>query len=57
MQLLEWKFDWRFMVRGLVLDKRRGCILKVTLFNFFGILFNDFLSEEFEANCILICGP
>lgn len=28
-QLLQWKFDWRFMVRGLVLDKRRGCILKV----------------------------
>jgi hypothetical protein len=29
LQLLEWQFDWTYMVRGLVLDKKRGCILKV----------------------------
>jgi len=29
-QLLEWTFDWNYMVRGLVLDKKRGNILKVT---------------------------
>lgn len=28
-QLLEWTFDWNYMVRGLVLDKKRGNILKV----------------------------
>uniref|UniRef100_A0A2K2BPV6 Uncharacterized protein n=1 Tax=Populus trichocarpa TaxID=3694 RepID=A0A2K2BPV6_POPTR len=28
MQLLEWKFEWEYMVRGLVLDKKRGNILK-----------------------------
>ncbi|MCO5608674.1 hypothetical protein L7F22_062888 [Adiantum nelumboides] len=27
-ELLEWIFDWQYMVRGLVLDKRRGNILK-----------------------------
>lgn len=29
LQLLEWTFDWNYMVRGLVLDKKRGNILKV----------------------------
>lgn len=29
MQLLDWSFDWKYMVRGLVLDKKRGNILKV----------------------------
>lgn len=29
MQLLEWTFDWNYMVRGLVLDKKKGNILKV----------------------------
>jgi hypothetical protein len=27
-ELLDWKFDWKYMVRGLVLDKKRGSILK-----------------------------
>ncbi|CAI7749227.1 unnamed protein product [Closterium sp. NIES-54] len=30
-ELLLWNFDWRYMVRGLVLDKKRGNILKVPL--------------------------
>lgn len=30
MQLLTWEFDWKYMVRGLVLDKKRGNILKVS---------------------------
>lgn len=30
MQLLEWTFDWNYMVRGLVLDKKKGNILKVS---------------------------
>lgn len=34
MQLLEWSFDWKYMVRGLVLDKKRGNILKVFLLFF-----------------------
>lgn len=28
-ELLEWTFDWKYMVRGLVLDKKRGNILKM----------------------------
>lgn len=34
-QLLNWSFDWKYMVRGLVLDKKRGNILKVLLFFLF----------------------
>lgn len=29
MQLLSWEFDWKYMLRGLVIDKKRGNILKV----------------------------
>jgi hypothetical protein len=29
LQLLNWSFNWKYMVRGLVLDKKRGNILKV----------------------------
>ncbi|XP_043713281.1 5'-nucleotidase domain-containing protein 4-like, partial [Telopea speciosissima] len=28
-ELLDWSFDWKYMVRGLVLDKKRGNILKM----------------------------
>ncbi|VAI22474.1 unnamed protein product [Triticum turgidum subsp. durum] len=28
-ELLTWQFDWKYMVRGLVLDKKRGNILKL----------------------------
>jgi hypothetical protein len=34
MQLLTWEFDWKYMVRGLVLDKKRGSILKVIYYCF-----------------------
>ncbi|KAF9620362.1 hypothetical protein IFM89_011097 [Coptis chinensis] len=27
-ELLDWSFDWKYMVRGLVVDKKRGNILK-----------------------------
>ncbi len=29
-QILSWKFDVKYMTRGLVIDKRRGNILKVS---------------------------
>jgi hypothetical protein len=35
MQLLNWSFDWKYMVRGLVLDKKRGNILKVNSVHLF----------------------
>lgn len=38
-QLLEWSFDWKYMVRGLVLDKKRGNILKVRIVYFLHQLF------------------
>ena len=33
-QLLGWTFNWKYMVRGLVVDKKRGNILKVLINNF-----------------------
>jgi hypothetical protein len=35
MQLLNWSFDWKYIVRGLVLDKKRGNILKVNSVHLF----------------------
>ena len=30
MQVLrEWHFDWQYMMRGLIIDKKRGNMLKV----------------------------
>ncbi|XP_024374893.1 uncharacterized protein [Physcomitrium patens] len=47
-ELLEWRFDWRFMVRGLVLDKRRGCILKMDRHKYVKVAYHGFreLSRE-----------
>ncbi|VAI37259.1 unnamed protein product [Triticum turgidum subsp. durum] len=33
-ELLTWQFDWKYMVRGLVLDKKRGNILKMDRHNY-----------------------
>ncbi|XP_024394455.1 uncharacterized protein [Physcomitrium patens] len=41
-ELLQWKFDWRFMVRGLVLDKRRGCILKMDRHKYVKVAYHGF---------------
>jgi hypothetical protein len=37
LQLLSWSFDPNYMVRGLVLDKKRGNILKVKIKQMFYI--------------------
>ncbi|XP_020256281.1 5'-nucleotidase domain-containing protein 4 isoform X2 [Asparagus officinalis] len=47
-ELLEWKFDWEYMVRGLVLDKKRGNILKMDRHKYVKVAYHGFkeLSKE-----------
>ena len=49
MQVLrEWHFDWQFMVRGLIIDKKRGNMLKVDRHKYVKLAFHGFtpLSRE-----------
>uniref|UniRef100_A0A2P2K128 Cytosolic purine 5-nucleotidase n=1 Tax=Rhizophora mucronata TaxID=61149 RepID=A0A2P2K128_RHIMU len=48
-ELLEWAFDWKYMVRGLVLDKKRGNILKMDRHKYVKVAYHGFremLKEE-----------
>ncbi|CAM8939211.1 unnamed protein product [Rhodiola kirilowii] len=46
--LLEWSFDWTYMVRGLVLDKKRGNILKMDRHKYVKVAYHGFkeMSKE-----------
>ncbi|KAL3681953.1 hypothetical protein R1sor_024909 [Riccia sorocarpa] len=41
-ELLDWKFDWKYMVRGLVLDKKRGNILKMDRHKYVKVAYHGF---------------
>ncbi|XP_061370646.1 uncharacterized protein LOC133313312 isoform X2 [Gastrolobium bilobum] len=47
-ELLNWSFNWKYMVRGLVLDKKRGNILKMDRHKYVKIAYHGFkeLSKE-----------
>ncbi|CAH8364013.1 unnamed protein product [Eruca vesicaria subsp. sativa] len=47
-ELLEWTFDWNYMVRGLVLDKKKGNILKMDRHKYVKVAYHGFneLSKE-----------
>lgn len=47
-ELLDWTFDWKYMVRGLVLDKKRGNILKMDRHKYVKVAYHGFkeLSKE-----------
>ncbi|CAA7399429.1 unnamed protein product [Spirodela intermedia] len=47
-ELLEWSFDWKYMVRGLVLDKKRGNILKMDRHKYVKLAYHGFkeMSKE-----------
>ncbi|XP_019415025.1 PREDICTED: 5'-nucleotidase domain-containing protein 4-like isoform X2 [Lupinus angustifolius] len=47
-ELLNWTFDWKYMVRGLVLDKKRGNILKMDRHKYVKVAYHGFkeLSKE-----------
>lgn len=40
--LSDWKFDWRYMTRGLIIDKRRGNVLKVDKHKYVKIAYHGF---------------
>ncbi len=43
MQIIaSWKFDWRYMVRGLTIDKQRGNILKIDRHKYVKIAYHGF---------------
>lgn len=41
-ELLKWTFDWKYMVRGLVLDKKRGNILKMDRHKYVKVAYHGF---------------
>ncbi|KAJ4963430.1 hypothetical protein NE237_023369 [Protea cynaroides] len=41
-ELLDWSFDWKYMVKGLVLDKKRGNILKMDRHKYIKIAHHGF---------------
>ncbi|CAL5332263.1 unnamed protein product [Camellia sinensis] len=41
-ELLEWTFDWKYMVRGLVLDKKWGNILKMDRHKYVKVAYHGF---------------
>ncbi|XP_043709570.1 5'-nucleotidase domain-containing protein 4-like isoform X1 [Telopea speciosissima] len=47
-ELLNWSFDWKYMVRGLVLDKKRGNILKMDRHKYVKVAYHGFseMSKE-----------
>lgn len=47
-ELLQWAFDWSYMVRGLVLDKKRGNILKMDRHKYVKVAYHGFreMSKE-----------
>ncbi|CAM8980143.1 unnamed protein product [Rhodiola kirilowii] len=47
-ELLKWSFDWTYMVRGLVLDKKRGNILKMDRHKYVKVAYHGFkeMSKE-----------
>eukprot|EP00249_Psilotum_nudum_P012574 c23862_g1_i1 orf=340-2247(-) len=48
-ELLQWEFDWKYMVRGLVLDKRRGNILKMDRHKYVKVAYHGF--QEISRDC------
>ncbi|XP_042459288.1 5'-nucleotidase domain-containing protein 4-like isoform X1 [Zingiber officinale] len=47
-ELLDWTFDWKYMVRGLVVDKKKGNILKMDRHKYVKVAYHGFkeLSKE-----------
>lgn len=54
-ELLQWKFDWKYMVRGLVLDKKRGNILKMDRHKYVKIAYHG-LTEMLREDRIATYG-
>lgn len=44
--LYDFKFDWRYMMRGLTIDKKRGNILKIDRHKYVKIAYHGFWRLE-----------
>lgn len=51
-ELLEWTFDWKYMVRGLVLDKKKGNILKMDRHKYVKVAYHGFKEMSKEDKII-----
>ncbi|MCO5611335.1 hypothetical protein L7F22_065588 [Adiantum nelumboides] len=54
-KLLDWKFDWRYMVRGLVVDKKRGNILKMDRHKYVKVAYHGFQEMSREDRLATYC--
>lgn len=41
-ELTDYRFDWRYMVRGLTIDKKRGNVLKIDRHKYVKIAYHGF---------------
>ncbi|GBG69541.1 hypothetical protein CBR_g4376 [Chara braunii] len=41
-EILEWEFDWRYMVRGLSIDKKRGNVIKMDRHKYVKVAYHGF---------------
>lgn len=54
-ELLQWKFNWQYMVRGLVLDKRRGNILKMDRHKYVKVAYHGFREMSRDDRMATYC--
>lgn len=54
-ELLDWKFDWGYMVRGLVVDKKRGNILKMDRHKYVKVAYHGFQEMSRDDRMATYC--
>lgn len=54
-ELLQWKFDWRYMVRGLVVDKKRGNVLKMDRHKYVKVAYHGFQEMSRDDRMATYC--
>eukprot|EP00250_Pteridium_aquilinum_P015886 c22820_g1_i1 orf=420-2315(+) len=54
-ELLDWKFDWHYMVRGLVVDKKRGNILKMDRHKYVKVAYHGFQEMSRDDRMATYC--
>ena len=47
-EILQWEFDWNYMIRGLVIDKHHGNVLKMDRHRYIKLAFNGFQQVQRE---------
>ncbi|KAH7290614.1 hypothetical protein KP509_30G057200 [Ceratopteris richardii] len=54
-ELLDWKFDCHFMVRGLVVDKKRGNVLKMDRHKYVKVAYHGFQEMSHDDRLATYC--